>query len=50
MYTYSTANGKDGLCDQSNIFEVPQIGCLEEINIGETIFDACLLKSKQNQK
>lgn len=43
-YSHSTSYGKNGLRDQSNVLQIPEIGCLEEIHIGDAILDAGLLE------
>lgn len=45
--TYGTCNGENRLRDQRNVLQVPQIGGLEQINVGHTVFDASLLKPKK---
>lgn len=48
--TYCTADGKDGLRYECDVFKIPQIGCLEKVHITDAIQCACPLESVRNKK
>lgn len=47
--THRTSNSKDGLSHEGNVFAIPQIGRLEQINIRYTICRACFLESEKDK-
>lgn len=43
--SYGPSNTKYGLRNQGNVLQVPKIGGLEKVHIGNTVLDASLLES-----
>lgn len=45
---YRSSDSEDGLCNKNDVLLVPQVSCLEQVCVGDSVFDARLLESAKS--